>query len=155
MKIQLAILAPAFTLFVASIDVVNAKTSATTCVSNCFSVAAASVGCATSDVACVKDVRAAFQDNVQQCLEANACTSLPEGTQAELNAASDTIALRGALVPEAEYDGMLEDEDATILARVVPRSSLTERATLTARGATLLPVDAGTALRVSALVFWD
>ena len=51
-----------------------------------------------------------------------------EGTQADLDAAIDAIALRTALLPTEEFDGMLSDNTSTVLSRVSPRgSSLTER----------------------------
>lgn len=49
-----------------------------------------------------------------------------EGTQADIDAAADAFALRDALVPANEFDGMLTD-NAAVISRVTPHgSSLTE-----------------------------
>ena len=73
-------------------------------------------------------VRTMFIGDDEDPLTVPSNFTVAEGSQAEFDSAADTVALRGALLPDAEYDGMLENEDSTVLSRVAARSSLTERA---------------------------
>ncbi|KAF6746873.1 hypothetical protein DFP72DRAFT_1016749 [Ephemerocybe angulata] len=122
MKFQLALLAPIFTFLAMSAVEVSGKTS-TACVSECFRAAASTAGCAISNHGCFKQ-SSTFETAVQQCLVTQKCTSLAEGTAADLDAASDVLALHAFLRPGDQRDSL--DNRSTTLSRVTAkRSALT------------------------------
>ncbi|KAF6756943.1 hypothetical protein DFP72DRAFT_1114537 [Ephemerocybe angulata] len=119
MKFELGFLAPILTLLATSAVGASGKTS-TACVSKCFRAAASTAG---SNHGCFKQ-SSTFEAAVQQCLETQKCTSLAEGTAADLDAASDVLALHAFLRPDDQRDGL--DNGSTTLSRVTAkRSALT------------------------------
>ncbi|KAJ2911677.1 hypothetical protein MD484_g8739, partial [Candolleomyces efflorescens] len=120
MMFKLATAFPLFSLFVSS---AMAAGSATTCFNRCMTKAAASVGCAITDTRCVQQAVGTFESAVTQCLEDQACKTLADGTHAEFESAADAIALRTALVPAGEFDGMLGENASAVMSRVTPRDT--------------------------------
>ncbi|KAJ2921818.1 hypothetical protein H1R20_g15271, partial [Candolleomyces eurysporus] len=120
MMFKLAAVVPLISLFVSS---AMAAGSATTCFSGCMEKAAATVGCAITDHRCVQEAVGVFESTVAECMENQACKTMAEGTQADFDGAAAAIALRTALVPAGEFDGMLGDNASAVMSRVTPRDT--------------------------------